>query len=150
MKKIIEFDEKCPSCNGTGLYVGMAERDGYAVICYTCKGTGKHHFTHTYEEFEKREEREDIRGVVQTNPGICLGGNYDFGGMSYQDWKEGKPFIIGMEMRLYTCPSWWYQSADYKKKPEWKECGWGGSFSDCKHFSTKSICWEKWDKEFNK
>jgi DnaJ-class molecular chaperone len=143
----IEFDEKCKSCNGTGLYQGMGERDGFAVVCNQCKGTGKYHFEHNYDEFEGRQERPNISTVVECNPGICLGGNLNFGGMSYKEWLSGKQFEIGMEMREYVCPCWWYQTADYKKKPEWKECGFG-SFSACKNFPDKKACWDKWDKEF--
>lgn len=147
----IEFDEKCKSCGGTGLYVGMAERDGVAVVCHTCKGTGKHHFVYEYEEFAGRIFNEDVKRVVKTNPGIGLGEiNGDItwvGGMTYEEWLEGNKFIVGMEMRQHTCPCWWYQSADYKNKPNWNECGWG-SFSSCKNFSNKQKCWERWDKEF--
>ena len=50
-KHVIEFDEKCKSCKGTGLYVGLAERDGAAVVCHTCKGTGKHHVRIEYDDF---------------------------------------------------------------------------------------------------
>jgi len=143
----IEFDEQCKACNGTGLYKGMGEKDGYAVVCHTCEGTGKHHYVHEYEEFTGKKERNGIKQVVKTNPGIYLGGNLDFGGMSYEDWKQGKPFPPKSEMRKHTCPAWWYQSADYDKKPCWKECGFG-SFSACKHFPDKDKCWERWDKEY--
>jgi len=51
------------------------------------------------------------------------------------------------KMRNYTCPAWWYQIADYKRKPDWDECLILGSFSSCAHFSKKEKCWEKWDKE---
>lgn len=73
MKKIFEVNEKCQNCNGTGLYVGMCERDGYAVVCSTCNGTGNNHFKHEYEEFDKRIERDDITRVLKTNPGIMVG-----------------------------------------------------------------------------
>lgn len=144
----IELNEKCKSCDGTGLYKGMAERDGFAVVCHQCEGTGKYHFIHNYEEFEGRQERSNVHTVVQTNPGIVLGGNHNFGGMPYKNWLDGKEFEEGMEMREYVCPCWWYQSADYKKKPEWKECGFG-AFSACKHFDNKAACWERWDKEYS-
>jgi hypothetical protein len=146
----IEFDEKCKACHGTGLYKGFAERDGYAVVCHNCKGTGKFHFVHVYEEFERKEIRDGIHTIIQTNPGFQLGGakgEYDFGGISYQAWLNGEPFKHGTEMRRCVCPAWWYQSADYSKKPEWKEC-WGvGAFSQCKYFTQKEKCWERWDKE---
>lgn len=157
MKHIIELDQKCKSCNGTGLYVGMAERDGASVVCHTCKGTGCQHFKHEYEDFDGRADRDDVDHVIQTNVGVVVGkgkGNEfklsDFGGMPYKDWLAGKPFVAGMEMRRFTCPCWWYQSADYKKKPDWKECldALGYSFSRCPHYKTKDQCWERWDREF--
>ena len=154
MKKTIEFDEMCKSCSGTGLYIGIAERDGAAVVCRKCKGTGCFHFKHEYEPFtERRESESTIRQVYETNPGICIGtgenGEYrlgDFGGMPYQDWLDGKGFAIGMENRRSTCPAWWYQSANYNLKPSWEECNFG-MFSGCKHFSNKHQCWQRWDLE---
>ena len=159
MKHTIEFDEKCKSCNGTGLYVGIGEHDGSAVVCRTCEGEGKHHFKHEYEDFNGREKRKDVERVFQANVGILIGkgkkGGYqlsDFGGMCYKDWLFGRPFEIGMEMRQFTCPCWWYQTADYKKKPDWEEC-WdslGRSFSQCPYFFKKEECWKRWDVEHPK
>jgi len=147
----IEFDEKCQSCNGTGLYVGMAERDGFAVVCYRCEGTGKFRFVHEYENFDVKSFLPNVSKVVECNPGIILGGDLDFGGMSYLEWLSGKSFETGMEMRLFTCPAWWYQISDYNKKPGWIECdNWGKRFSDCEHFCNKDACWIRWDLEFNK
>lgn len=157
MKKVIDVFYACQACKATGLYVGMAERDGAAVVCHTCKGSGKARHVFEYEEFEKRKQRKDVQRVYQTNPGIIIGtrgdGTYkleDFGGMPYGEWLESKPFSDGMENRKFTCPAWWYQGADYKRKPEWKECRatLGGAFSDCPSFCDKAKCWAKWDKEF--
>ncbi len=156
--KVVEFDYACQSCKATGLYVGMAERDGAAVVCHTCKGTGKAHFKFEYDEFQGRKRNPAVEQVYQINPGIFIGkgkkGEYqlpDFGGMPYGEWLKDKPFTAGMENRAFTCPAWWYQSADYKKKPKWEECGnWGGSFSDCESFKTKELCWKRWDAEFGK
>jgi hypothetical protein len=90
--------------------------------------------------------------VIQTNPGICCGeiaGDVNWvGGMTYADWLRGKRFETGMEMRAHTCPAWWYQCADYTKKPDWKECWSANMFSACKYFGDKHKCWERWDKEF--
>jgi len=146
----IEFDEECPDCKSTGLYVGIAEKSGAAAICHTCKGTGKHHFKHTYEKFVERKNKSGITRVFQVNPGICIGGKNleQFGGMSYKDWKAGNPFPPGSEMRAFTCPAWWYQSADCDKKPDWKDCVGVGSFSGCGNFNNKQNCWERWDEEF--
>jgi hypothetical protein len=154
MKKVIEFDEQCKDCNGTGLYKGMAERDGAAVVCCTCKGTGCHHFKHTYDEFTGRKSLPGIERVYETNPGICIGkfnGHTleQFGGMPYEDWDAGKPFPAGSENREFTCPAWWCQRADYSHKPNWNGCNvsLGASFSHCPHFCTKEQCWERWDRE---
>ncbi len=148
---VIELEVACEPCKSTGLYVGMGERDGAAVVCSRCKGTGKAKYRHEYSDFTGRKEREGIRHVVAVNPGICIGEGRglkleDFGGMSYEDWKKGTPFERGMENREYTCPAWWYQSFDYKRKPKWDDCGFG-SFSACPSFQGKAKCWERFDKE---
>lgn len=154
-KKKFEADVKCEPCKGTGLYVGLAERDGSAVVCYKCKGTGCRHHVFEYEEFTVRSARTGVKHVFQHNPGIVVGqgkdGQYqfsDFGGQPFEGWESGKPFPPGSEMRQFTCPAWWYQAADYKKKPNWDECIGLGSFSKCPHFSTKDQCWARWDEEF--
>jgi len=152
---VIKVVEKCKDCEGTGLYIGMAEKGGAAVVCHTCKGTGCREFIHEYEKFTGRIDRTDVKRVYLANPGISIGeGNgyvlEDFGGMSYEEWKQGKEFAPGTENRKCTCPAWWYQTVDYDKKPNWKECSstWGTSFSQCKNFSTKEMCWKRWDEEY--
>lgn len=158
MEKKIKLEYACKSCSATGLYVGMAEREGAAVVCHTCRGTGKALFEFEYENFSGRKKRKDVKQVYQVNPGIIIGVGKenefqlpDFGGMPYGEWAKDKPFVVGMENRKFTCPAWWYQSVDYKKKPEWKECQCSGSsFSSCSSFPTKAKCWERWDKEFAK
>ena len=152
---VIEFDHICPSCKGKGLYVGLAERDGSAVVCHTCKGTGCKHTRIEYDDFEGRIESTDVTRVIKCNPGICVGTGKDgqlqlsdFGGQSYEDWKAGKRFPSGSEMRRFTCPAWWYQTANYDLKPHWDECLGCGVFSNCEHFATKDECWARWDEEF--
>lgn len=148
----IELEEQCSRCHGTGLYVGMAEKDGFAVVCYQCKGTGKYKFVHVYEEFTGRKDREGIETVIECNPGIVVGkkDGLDFGGIPYEQWKQHGLFPPKSEMRQYTCPAWWYQNTNYKLKPNWKECLLGGTFSSCKNFPDKAACWNKWDKEFGR
>lgn len=150
----LEFDKKCTSCNGTGIYVGFAEKDGFGVECHSCKGTGCQHIIYEYDDFEGKKKRNDIKIVVKTNPGIGLGINerltYEsFGGMNYNDWFNGQPFPKQSEMRKFSCPAWWYQCADYNKKPNWDECIGCGSFSNCSHFNSKELCWDKFDRENN-
>jgi hypothetical protein len=162
----IEFDEQCKSCKGTGLYVGLAERDGAAVVCTTCKGTGCHHMKIEYDDFTGKKPIKGIKRVFQVNPGIVIGEEKgqcklsDFGGMPYKDWAEKgegqqqQQFAPQTEMRQFTCPAWWYQWADYDLKPQWddehRSCMmWGGAFSSCPHFGAKQGCWQRWDKENN-
>jgi hypothetical protein len=154
------YNEICKNCKGTGIYVGMAESSGAGVVCSTCKGTGCHQWTYTYEDFEKKKERTDIKRVYQVNPGIKVGEGKnpdgkelslkDFGGMPYEDWFAGKHFPLGSENRKYTCPAWWYQSSDYEKKPDWKDCIIVGIFSGCHLFIKKEQCWKRWDRENGK
>jgi len=161
MKKVIEWVQQCEFCGGTGVYVGIGERDGIGVVCKSCSGSGKQEMRVEYLPFTKRREDKKIKRVIETNPGIMCGegkgmgkgaARYTlgyFGGMPYEDWLKGKKFECGMEMRNFTCPAWWFQSADYDKKPDWPECKdmWGRSFSDCKRFKRKEKCWEKLDEE---
>lgn len=152
--KRIEIDETCTSCGGKGLYIGMAERDGAAIVCHTCDGTGCHHYVHEYEDFTERKEETNAIRVYKTNPGIMIGaGNgfklEDFGGIDYKEWKDGKSFPQGSEMRKYTCPRWWAQCAGSSNLPDWRECNTslGCSFSKADCFKHKDSCWERYDKE---
>jgi hypothetical protein len=152
MKKFEVF-ENCQKCNGTGLYSGMGERDGAAVVCHLCEGTGKYQFIHTYEEFTERKKDKNVKRVYQINPGICIGENdsgltlEDFGGMPYQDWLDKKQFEKGMEDRKHTCPKWYYQGLKCKSKFEWCEGRIGRTFSSCKKFNDKEKCWEQFDED---
>ena len=152
MEKTFEVKEECQSCKGTGIYKGLAERDDFGVVCHTCNGTGCHVFKHTYTDFTKRKTTRGVRHVIQVNPGIIVGVGVDnkftdFGGMGYKEWSNGKEFPHGSEMRRFTCPAWWYQCANYKLKPNWDTCIRYGAFSDCKHFTDKDKCWDRFDAE---
>jgi hypothetical protein len=151
--KTIKLNVKCPECKGTGLYTGMGEREGSAVLCSNCEATGCLKYEYKYEDFISRENPPiNIKRVYKVNPGICIGeGNghklEDFGGMPIKEWLAGLPFPKNSEDRTHTCPAWYYQCADYKLKPHWNECILCGAFSDCKNFVHKETCWNKFDKE---
>lgn len=153
-KHTLSYDCQCGACSGTGLYVGFGEHDGAAIQCHSCDGTGKTTGKTVWRDFDGRGERGDVVRVLQHNPGIGIGAEAEknlklehFGGMSYEDWADGKPFPRGSEMRAFCCPAWWYQSVDYDKKPRWDECLGCGMFSGCKHFEDKARCWARWDNE---
>lgn len=152
-------DVECRSCKATGLYRGMAERDGFAVVCGTCKGTGSEKIEIDYIEFKERKESGNVKRVLLCNPGIMIGINEErgftyesFGGIPYDDWqnlKNPKKFPSKTEDRNHTCPAWFWQTADYKRKPDWGECYdlFGTSFNKCKYFKEKDKCWKRFDNE---
>ena len=154
--KLIQFDQQCPECDGTGLYVGFAERNGSAVVCSGCNGAGNRETRIEYEEAGPRKQRLGVLRVLHTNPGIKVStsnGNSleEFGGITYEEWLKGTPFPEGSEMREFTCPAWWYQNADPNKMPGWDECTLMGSFCQCAQFPKKAKCWERFDREqFNR
>lgn len=148
----IEFDEACPPCDGTGLYAGLAEHDGVAVICRNCKGTGCHHFKYSYTPFVSRKVRGDVERVFKQNIGVVIGSDNghqltDFGGLPYSEWRGGKQFTIGTEDREHSCPARWYQADDSCSQPDWDECvDAGEAFKNCKNYWRKSKCWQRFDK----
>lgn len=150
----IELEEVCRACGGTGLYRGMGEREGAAVVCHYCKGSGCLQYVHEYEPFRKRKPVAEVTHVFKRNPGICIGtakGKHklsDFGGMSYTEWAKGKKFPPRSEMREFTCPFWWYGQRE--KVSGCDEGSAGCRYSDCKHFSNKSKCWAEFDAQKEK
>ena len=160
-KKILTFeaDVECPDCKGTGLYVGMAERDGAAVICFICDGTGKKHIKHEYTEFTERQVRPGVERVFETAGGYCISShdvNTDSGlfpftkaGCSYKEWLQGK---IPEPIRFLHCPLEHFSQGTVK-----------GEFLKTCHCEPylelrisvcskqrRATCWETWDKEFSK
>lgn len=145
--KVKVIEAVCRDCKGTGLHVGLAVRDGAAVVCHTCRGTGCQHIE--YEPFRQRRIREGIKWVYEIGAGVVVGTPFEeYGGMSAADWYAGQPFKAGMEARKYVCPARWYQQANYAKKPQWDQCLIADAFTSCQLFPMKDCCWEAWDKEF--
>lgn len=146
---VIEFDYECPSCKGSGIYVGFAEKNGAGVKCHNCD-KGKAHFKMKYKEFTRTKKRKDVTTVYARNLGYVLSPDVSSGGVPYEKYlKEGEKTLYGKEQQqrdLY-CPSWYWQSHNYKLKPDWEECICCGTFTDCKHFEDKGKCWEKFDIE---
>lgn len=144
-EQVFEVDIKCSACRGTGLYVGFCERDGSAVVCYKCNGSGKFHHKLAYELFTERIRRDDVKRVFLQTCGYVHsaedheGIEFSKGGTSYKDWLEGgdpKP------IKSLYCPLLWTNQ-------RWKtdKCLWGGRISQCKHWENKAKCWEEYEKE---
>lgn len=110
MKRTITIE--CKFCGGTGLYKGMAERDGCAVICSSCQGTGKTEFT--YNEFEGRKPMENVTRVFEGSFGYihsdknCTteeGKTIHFSqyGCTYEEWQKGVHQLLWRNCTALMC-----------------------------------------------
>ncbi len=80
---------ECSSCGGTGLYSGMCEGEGIAVVCLTCGGTGCEEIR--YRPFERRKGRRDIQTVrLSRGSFIATGVGPTGGSITYQEFAAGK------------------------------------------------------------
>jgi len=79
---------RCEDCNGSGLYRGMMERDGQAVVCMACAGRGWYRIV--WKPFKKRARR---RGVTQirTGSGLILDNPKPTDWMSYAEFERQFP-----------------------------------------------------------
>jgi hypothetical protein len=154
MSDLIEIEVECSSCSGTGVYVGMGERDGASVMCYQCKGTGKTKIRYT--EFTGRKKAENVKRVYLKNYGYCLApkeidfkniGKVDMSkeGVSYEDFLKGE---TPTHMKQMGCPMTADQGMchDIKGFSEW--CNQHGSsigstITDCKNQCNKLECWHR-------
>jgi hypothetical protein len=159
--KRIEKDIKCKSCNGTGVYVGMAERDGAAVVCHSCKGTGKQHYVFEYEEFTGIQKRDDVSRVYKQSYGFVIAPrelnfegigtiNMAYEGVSYEDFINGK---MPEHTKQMVCPLLADQGACHKIPGFIDKCDelngkplLGCLISDCKNQINKLDCWERFNK----
>lgn len=132
--KIIEI--KCNQCKGTGLYRGMCELKGCAVICSDCKGTGK--TTFKYEEFKRRVKRDDVVRVFESAFGFIHGADSK-GGCSYSEWLKGAKL---KPVKAYYCPYIFDRS-----KRHFEGCELimpGDRIDTCQCYKEKNKCWEKY------
>ena len=152
MSHNIELEVNCPSCNGTGLYHGLAERDDCAVVCSRCDGIGMT-IVH-YTKFVGRVKREDIErvfpgafGYVHSHKDVTVetGEVLHFSkyGCTYAEWLKGaepKP------MEELYCP-YMFDNQGSGNEPflECKDRKWGEHISSCVHFKDMKECWERWN-----
>jgi len=153
MKKI-DLMIECQECGGTVVYQGMGERDGAAVVCTTCNGTGKEHYVFEYNEFSKRKERKDVKRVYRSGYGYCIapkpitlsnGTFVDFSkeGVSYQEFLDGK---YPDHIKRIACPMIADQSKCHGIKGFTDRCnelngGWLSYIPEC-NCKEKMKCWE--------
>lgn len=166
MSKVFTVNIVCRSCDGTGLYAGMAERDECAVVCCTCDGTGCEKLSIEYTPFTERKRRDGIKRVflhssmyihsahdITTVDGKLI--EFSKGGCTYEQWLNGeKPKPV---KELY-CPYMWtrqgMQSSSheghrfYKNHCLLSQKFIAGYISQCqeKH-RDKAKCWELYEKE---
>jgi len=86
----MQVNTECTACDGTGLYSGMFERDGEAVICLCCNGTGCE--VVEYIPFDKRRLRCDVKTVRHSSGRFRLpaAGKNPSGSVTYQEFLAGK------------------------------------------------------------
>lgn len=86
----MRVDAECESCSGTGLYSGMCEGPGRAVICLDCGGTGCVQFQ--YKPYAGRKRKSGIK-VIQASRGRFIMGPIGGGGseMTYAEFEKKVP-----------------------------------------------------------
>jgi len=165
MREVFEADIECRSCGGTGLYQGMSERNGAAVVCYSCKGTGKERYRMSYTLFTERKIKDGVRRVFKNSAGYCHDADdvttpegvlipFSFCGADYADWLAGaepKP------VKTLYCPYQWtgqaMQSSDHEDyefhqrlcaNVEGRYCGM--ALDECPKYDKKSECWDFYEE----
>jgi hypothetical protein len=148
---------ECDSCGGTGLYCGMAENKGAAVVCTNCNGTGKVSVKQTFKKFEKRKKRQGVKRVFETAGGYGIAGedvttkdgntiHFSRFGVEYKDWLDGAtPKPIEELHCPYQHTGQGLQSKDvndlYKTRCD-KGLSLGGYITNCKCRKDMAKCWK--------
>lgn len=83
------YKTECIACGGTGLYSGLAEPKGTAVICIQCGGSGCKEITFT--PFTRRKGRRGIQ-TVSLSRGSFIGTGVGSVGESitYKEFQQGR------------------------------------------------------------
>lgn len=80
---------ECGACRGTGVYTGMCEAKGTAVVCVRCGGTGCE--TITYRPFVVRRRREGVETVRWSRGSLLATGVGVVGeSIAYAEFLGGK------------------------------------------------------------
>ncbi len=142
----------CSVCNGYGVIINQFTKDGSALHCENCNGTGS--IERTIETFSERKVYDNIHRVFLTNLGTTIQ-DYpelpveDQGGVSYEQWQTiGKDiFAKGTELEKRTCPKMWYSMVNSSiKAPAYDDCV-ENKFRSCAKWRTRSECWTTFKTE---
>ena len=152
----IKMDIVCPSCDGTGVYVGLGERDGASVVCSYCKGTGKYEYTYHYEKFTKRKVKEGVKRVYKSSYGYVIApkeldfkehGRIDMSkeGVSYEEFLNGD---MPDHVESLGCPMIASQGDCHKVKGFIDECNnlngrYINYIPECNNQCNKAECWKR-------
>lgn len=146
MSRSIDLQIRCQACDGTGLYVGMAERDGSAVVCSRCKGSGNYAYHFEYEPFVERTAPPEGVTRVHLARGYVLSPKHpDCSGIPVNEYEPG--MVVPADEGLY-CP-YLYTHQVWCAKPEKRHPDYepaapvlaGRYISSCKHWDSKAECW---------
>jgi len=149
----------CNSCDGTGLYAGVCERDKAAVICSRCKGTGASIVKYT--PFEKRKITDKIDRVFAASCGYVHSARnatdrktektilFADAGCTYEEWLGGK---LPRPVKELYCPYQWTGQDIQLEKHDGhilyqKRCSPNlrGYIRECHNFQSKDKCWKTYD-----
>ena len=138
---------ECRNCGATGLSTEFPLKDGSAVRCPKCKGTGAEEIKAAL--FTEKKTRDDVEHVWANIVNYVITPDKFSGGASYQEWLDDPGIIheIGREIREASCPMSWYQAANHKLRPQWDECNRVNHIPSCPWWNRKDKCWKQFDKE---
>ena len=140
---------ECRVCGGTGLFAGFPLKEGAAVPCQQCKGTGCEEIKGT--PFTGLKLRVGISHVWASTVNNTMTPDNLLGGVTYTEWVEDPQSVyeLGREARDKACPASWYQGVRVRKQPNWDACAQATVFHRCPFWSRKGQCWEQYDLEQN-
>ena len=142
----------CSVCGGYGVIINNFTKDGSALHCENCDGTGS--VERVIETFTERKNYDQIHRVFLTNLGITIQDYPDLpvedqGGVSYEQWQSiGKDcFGKGTELEKRTCPKMWYSQINSTiEPPNYIDCV-ENKFRSCPKWRTRADCWTTFKAE---
>lgn len=153
----IPLKSVCYSCDGTGLVSGAMERDGAAVPCILCLGTGSVDIKYT--AFDKRQAMGNITHVLPYTAisAVRRSQQIPARGTPYSVWQE-RGCCKGDEPRTIACPVEIYDrdvllfgKTAMKADTDWclqvqpGSQRWGRSITRCPAYPFKAACWQAFD-----